>query len=141
MVPSILHLRYSEIRVVDADGRVVREKRVVTSARPTDGGVRGLGSSCGCCLETGTESEWVAQALEQAGHEVVVADPNYAPMYGEVAAAGEDRSAGRGGAGRGESAGLVSADASPVGRRSGVVQQILRSATAAGARCGRARFR
>ena len=35
-------------------------------------------------LETGTESEWVAQALEAAGHEVIVADPNYAPMYGEI---------------------------------------------------------
>jgi transposase len=34
-------------------------------------------------LETGTESEWVAQHLESLGHEVVVADPNYAPMYGE----------------------------------------------------------
>ena len=35
-------------------------------------------------LETGTESEWVAQALEAAGHTVIVADPNYAPMYGEL---------------------------------------------------------
>jgi transposase len=35
-------------------------------------------------LETGTESEWVAQTLESAGHEVIVADPNYAPMYGET---------------------------------------------------------
>ena len=35
-------------------------------------------------LETGTESERVAQALEAAGHEVVVADPNYVPMYGEL---------------------------------------------------------
>ena len=35
-------------------------------------------------LETGTESEWVAQTLEAAGHEVIVADPNYAPMYGEM---------------------------------------------------------
>jgi transposase len=34
-------------------------------------------------LETGTESEWVAHALESAGHAVIVADPNYAPMYGE----------------------------------------------------------
>ena len=33
-------------------------------------------------LETGTESEWVAQAVEACGHEVVVADPNYALMYG-----------------------------------------------------------
>jgi len=35
-------------------------------------------------VETGTESEWVAQALEGAGHEVIVVDPNYAPMYGEL---------------------------------------------------------
>jgi transposase len=35
-------------------------------------------------METGTESEWVAQALEAAGHTVIVADPNYAPMYGEL---------------------------------------------------------
>lgn len=34
-------------------------------------------------LEASTESEWVAQHLEQMGHEVIVADPNYAPMYGQ----------------------------------------------------------
>ena len=34
-------------------------------------------------LEATTESEWVAQTLEQLGHEVIVADPNYAPMYPE----------------------------------------------------------
>src|SRR5437762_8931675 len=33
-------------------------------------------------LEASTESEWVAGCLEQLGHTVVVADPNYAPMYG-----------------------------------------------------------
>jgi transposase len=32
-------------------------------------------------LEAGTESEWVARCLEALGHEVIVADPNYAPMY------------------------------------------------------------
>jgi len=32
-------------------------------------------------LESGTSSEWIARVLEQLGHEVVVADPNYAPMY------------------------------------------------------------
>src|SRR5262249_45666352 len=32
----------------------------------------------------GTESEWVARALEEAGYGVIVADPNFAPMYGEV---------------------------------------------------------
>ena len=32
-------------------------------------------------IEAGTESEWVARCLEGLGHEVVVADPNFAPMY------------------------------------------------------------
>src|SRR5206468_1136794 len=31
--------------------------------------------------EASTESEWVARCLEERGHEVIVADPNYAPMY------------------------------------------------------------
>jgi transposase len=33
-------------------------------------------------LEASTESEWVARTLEALGHEVIVADPNFAPMYG-----------------------------------------------------------
>ena len=78
-----LHLRYSAIRVIDADGRVVREKRVVTSRETLTAAFAGLGE-VRVLLETGTESEWVAQALESAGHAVVVADPNYAPMYGEL---------------------------------------------------------
>ena len=32
-------------------------------------------------IESATESEWVARHLESLGHEVIVADPNYAPMY------------------------------------------------------------
>jgi hypothetical protein len=32
-------------------------------------------------LEASTESEWVACHLEQLGHLVIVADPNFAPMY------------------------------------------------------------
>jgi transposase len=32
-------------------------------------------------LEASTESEWVARCLEGLGHEVIVADPNFAPMY------------------------------------------------------------
>lgn len=34
-------------------------------------------------LESSTESEWVARCLEELGHEVIVADPNYAPMYAQ----------------------------------------------------------
>jgi transposase len=32
-------------------------------------------------IEASTESEWVARHLEELGHEVIVADPNFAPMY------------------------------------------------------------
>ena len=32
-------------------------------------------------IEASTESEWVARCLEQLGHEVIVADPNFAAMY------------------------------------------------------------
>jgi transposase len=78
-----LHMRYSQIRIVDAAGGVLREQRVPTSRERL---VRAFEShgSMRILLETGTESEWVAQALEAAGHEVIVADPNYAPMYGEI---------------------------------------------------------
>ena len=34
-------------------------------------------------LEAAAESEWVARELEARGHDVIVADPNYTPMYGE----------------------------------------------------------
>jgi transposase len=32
-------------------------------------------------IEASTDSEWVACCLEALGHEVIVADPNFAPMY------------------------------------------------------------
>lgn len=32
-------------------------------------------------IEASTESEWIACCLEEVGHEVIVADPNFAPMY------------------------------------------------------------
>jgi transposase len=38
---------------------------------------------CRVLIESSTESEWVARHVESLGHEVVVADPNYAAMYGE----------------------------------------------------------
>ena len=77
-----LHMRASQIRIIDDTGVVQRDQRVPTTrerliqAFASHGPMRIL-------LETGTESEWVAQALEATGHDVVVADPNYAPMYGE----------------------------------------------------------
>lgn len=45
-------------------------------------------------MEASTISEWVARLLEELGHEVVVADPNYAPMYVQRSPAREDGQAG-----------------------------------------------
>lgn len=78
-----LHMRYSQIRIIDADGQVVRAGRVPTTAERVVVAFADLGPMR-VLLETGTEREWVAQALEAAGHTVIVADPNYAPMYGEL---------------------------------------------------------
>lgn len=78
-----LHMRYSQIRIVDAEGAVLREQRVQTSAERLVEVFGGHGPMR-ILVETGTESAWVAQTLETAGHEVIVADPNYAPMYGEI---------------------------------------------------------
>jgi transposase len=76
-----LHAKESEIRIVDGDGRVVLERRVSTT-RERLTAVFGARPPLRVLLESGTGSEWVAQHLEGFGHEVVVADPNYTPMYG-----------------------------------------------------------
>ena len=78
-----LHVRHSQIRIIDAEGMVKRDRRIVTSREQFVMAFAGLGAMR-ILLETGTDSEWVAHTLEAAGHEVIVADPNYAPMYGEL---------------------------------------------------------
>jgi transposase len=76
-----LHNKFSQILVVDAEGTVQRDRRVVTTRERLVAVFDGYGP-LRILVEASTESEWVAQALEAAGHEVVVADPNYGPMYG-----------------------------------------------------------
>ena len=78
-----LHVRHSQIRIIDAEGMVKRDRRIVTSREQFVMAFAGLGAMR-ILLETGTDSEWVAHTLKAAGHEVIVADPNYAPMYGEL---------------------------------------------------------
>jgi transposase len=71
----------SQICVLREDGEIV-ERRIRTehdrfvAVFAEYAGIRIL-------LEAGTESEWVARCLEEQGHEVIVADPNYAPMYAQ----------------------------------------------------------
>lgn len=76
-----LHLRRSQFRIVQADGTLVKQGKFDTT-RAELTRVFGDRPRLRLLLESSTESEWVAQHLEALGHEVIVADPNYAPMYG-----------------------------------------------------------
>ena len=76
-----LHKRRSQIRIVSEDGAVVLERRIETT-RAALSAVFAERGPLQVLIESSTESEWVAQALEAAGHTVIVADPNYAAMYG-----------------------------------------------------------
>jgi len=75
-----LHKVHSQICVLDQEGAVLEEVRIQTS-RERLAAVFGPRPSACVLLEAGTEGEWVAQCLEQLGHEVIVADPNYGAMY------------------------------------------------------------
>lgn len=76
-----LHTRESEIRIVSEDGTEVFARRVATRPEAL-ARVFADRPALRVLLESGTESEWVAQCLEGWGHTVVVADPSFAPMYG-----------------------------------------------------------
>ena len=76
-----VHKNQSQICIITSDGELI-EKRISTergrfeTALSSHSGARIL-------IEASTESEWVARCLEELGHDVIVADPNYAPMYGQ----------------------------------------------------------
>jgi transposase len=75
-----LHKKESQVQLLTDDGEVVdrripTQREALTEAFAAYPRVRIL-------VEASTESEWVASHLEALGHEVIVADPNYTPMYG-----------------------------------------------------------
>ncbi|MGH7644599.1 MAG: IS110 family transposase [Gemmatimonadales bacterium] len=74
-----LHKRESQLCCLTEEGEIV-ERRIVTS-RERFTAVVGGRPRARILLEASTESEWVARHLEALGHEVIVADPNFAPMY------------------------------------------------------------
>ena len=76
-----LHTKECQIRIVAEDGQVLVDRRI-TTARDRLTAVFGSRPPLRILIEASAESEWVAQHLERLGHAVVVADPNYTPMYG-----------------------------------------------------------
>jgi transposase len=74
------HKRDSQVCILAEGGEVVLEERIRTQ-RERLGELLGKRPKARVLVEASTESEWVARCLEGLGHEVVVADPNFAPMY------------------------------------------------------------
>lgn len=69
----------SQICLITAGGELL-EHRIKTNREQLTK-LLGERSPARILIEAGTESEWVARHLEALGHEVIVADPNFAPMY------------------------------------------------------------
>jgi transposase len=74
-----LHKKDSQICILGAEGELIEQRVRTTPASFAD--VLGNRPRARILLEASTESEWVARCLEGLGHEVIVADPNFAPMY------------------------------------------------------------
>jgi transposase len=74
-----LHKISSQVCILTEDGELI-ERRIKTDRESFDKMFAG-GSPARILVEASTESEWCARHLEALGHEVIVADPNFAPMY------------------------------------------------------------
>ena len=74
-----VHKVESQICILTESGELV-ESRIRTQ-RERFAAVLGDRPRSKILIEASTESEWVARYLEGLGHEVVVADPNFAAMY------------------------------------------------------------
>jgi transposase len=69
----------SQVCIITEDGELV-ERRIKTDHEQIFE-LLGKRPPSRLLIEASTESEWVARFLEELGHEVVVADPNFASMY------------------------------------------------------------
>lgn len=76
-----VHKNQSQICILTPGGELI-EKRISTERARFAAVLHGR-SAARILIEASTESEWVARCLEGLGHEVIVADPNYAPMYAQ----------------------------------------------------------
>jgi transposase len=76
-----LHKKSSQICILTAGGELIEQRIPTTQERFA--AALGKTPKTRILVEASTESEWAARCLEQLGHEVIVADPNYAPMYAQ----------------------------------------------------------
>jgi len=76
-----VHKNQSQICLLTETGEVLHQR--IHTQRERCAAVCAERPMARILLENSTESVWVAQCLEELGHEVSVADPNYAPMYAQ----------------------------------------------------------
>ena len=74
-----VHKRESQICILAEGGELIEQRIRTEPERFT--AVLGDRPRARIVIEASTDSEWVARCLESLGHEVIVADPNFAPMY------------------------------------------------------------
>ena len=74
-----IHKRESQICILAEGGELI-ECRIRTEPGRF-AAVLGHRPRARIVIEASTDCEWVARCLEALGHEVIVADPNFAPMY------------------------------------------------------------
>src|SRR3989442_3589484 len=73
--------RESQMAILAEDGELINMRIRTERRRLVE--MFGRRPKARILMEASTESEWVARCLEDLGHEVIVADPNYAPMYAQ----------------------------------------------------------
>jgi transposase len=76
-----VHKNQSQICIFTEAGEVLHQR--IHTHRERFAAVFGERPPTRILIEASTESEWVARCLEGLGHTVIVADPNYAPMYAQ----------------------------------------------------------
>ena len=74
-----VHKRDSQICIVAEGGELVEQRFRTEPERFAV--VLGKQLRARILIEASTDSEWVARCLEALGHELLIADPNFAPMY------------------------------------------------------------
>lgn len=75
--------RKSWVVMRGADGKIVVDQKVFTTREDLTVVFASHGP-CRILMEASTSSEWVARHLESLGHDVIVADPNFQPMYAHL---------------------------------------------------------
>ena len=74
-----VHKKESQLCILAEEGELI-ERRIHTEPERF-AAVLGDRPRARILIEASTDSEWVERCLEDLGHEVIVADPNFAPMY------------------------------------------------------------